>query len=687
MKTCRIALLILSASLASAVLANEMEEVIVTSSFIDQTLSEIENPLHVVSGADVSEGGVRSLGESLDNLLGIASMDFGSGVGQPIIRGLSGNRVKILSNGRVVRDVSGLGADHINDLDLNNIDQIEVVKGPSSLLYANGTIGGIINVVDRTIAKKDFEESELILSVEGQSVNDGYSYDVSYQNNIAGFNVSGSYKDSNFDDFDIPTGASVPHEGEHDRDLSYLPNSDYDTASKKFGVSKTGDWGYFGISYNNVESEYGIPFHGDDHEGDDHEGDDHEGERIFSTTDSDAFNLEGSYVRDIGWLKSIDYYFRYSDYSLLEQHAEGDEEHAGVDHPEEGPTLFENEAIEYGAIFDLTNEFFSQKVVLNFIEEDVSVIGEEAFVNPTEDESITFGYYLSKHFDFMHVDFGVRHDRISRKGSLSNEEDLESFDKDINNTSFALSFGREINDFIDLHLSFASVERAPSAVELFMNGPHLATGRFEVGDPNLETERSNNIDLSLNYERQGVFGYLAYYRNEVDKYIYLRDEEHDADGPHEDLIFASYLQQDARFEGYEVEVGKVFELARGDLTLSFSRDSVRGKFKGSNNIPRIVPPRNIYSVSYASKTFKIGFLLKDVEKQQDVAVDETPTNGYEMLDFKLTKTFQFNAGNKLKVSVFVNNILDHVARNHASFVKDEVSLPGRNFGANFSVRF
>ena len=682
MKTCRTALLILSASLASAVLANEMEEVIVTSSFIDQTLSEIENPLHVVSGADVSEGGVRSLGESLDNLLGIASADFGSAVGQPIIRGLSGNRVKILSNMRVVRDVSGLGADHINDLDLNNIDQIEVVKGPSSLLYANGTIGGIINVVDRTIAKKDFEESELILSVEGQSVNDGYSYDVSYQNNIAGLNFSGSYKDSNFDDFDIPTGASVPHEGEHDRDLSYLPNSDYDTSSKKFGVSKTGDWGYFGISYNNVESEYGIPFHGDDHEGDDHEG-----ERIFSTTDSDAFNLEGSYVRDIGWLKSIDYYFRYSDYSLLEQHAEGDEEHAGADHAEEGPTFFENEAIEYGAIFDLTNEFFSQKVVLNFIEEDVSVIGEEAFLNPTEDESITFGYYLSKHFDFMHVDFGVRHDRISRKGSVSNEEDLESFDKDINNTSFALSFGREINDFIDLHLSFAHVERAPSAVELFMNGPHLATGRFEVGDPNLETERSNNIDVSLNYERQGFFGYLAYYRNEVDEYIYLRDEEHDDDGPHEDLIFASYLQKDAWFEGYEVEVGKVFELARGDLTLSFSRDSVRGKFKGGNNIPRIVPPRNIYSVSYASKAFKIGFFLKDVEKQQDVVVDETPTNGYEMLDFKLTKTFQFNAGNKLKVSVFANNILDHVARNHASFVKDEVSLPGRNFGANFSVRF
>jgi len=668
MKNRRIALFIISASIANAVIANEIEEVVVTSSYIDQALSEIENPLHVVSGADVSEGGGRSLGESLDNLLGVASMDYGSGVGQPIIRGLSGNRVKILSNGRVVRDMSGLGADHINDVDLNNIQQIEVVKGPSSLLYSNGTIGGIINVVDRTIAKKDFQGSELILSVEGQSVNDGYSYDVSYQNNIAGFNVSGAYKDSNFGDFDIPAGASVLHEGERDEGLDYLPNSDYETVSKKFGISKTADWGYFGVSYNSIESLYGIPFHGEEHEG----------ERIFSTTDSDAFNLKGSYVRNIGWLKAIDYYYRYSDYSLIEQHAEGGEGHA-----EEGPTLFKNKAREYGAIFDLSNSYFSQKIVLNFIQEDISVIGAETFLNPTEDEVITVGYYLSKHFDFIHVDFGVRRDQITRQGSISNEERLEYFDRDINNTSFALSFGREINDAIDLNLSFASVERAPSAVELFMNGPHLATGRFEVGDPNLKSERSNNIDLTLDYEKNGLFAKLTYFKNEIDSYIYLLDA---AGAGHDALVAANYLQQDADLEGYEVEIEKVFELVKGDLSLSFSRDSVRGNFEGGNNIPRMIPPRNIYSVSYASKALKIKLDLKDVEKQQKTGTNEVSTNGYEMLDFKLTRTFQLNAGNKLKVSVFANNILDDVARNHTSFVKDEVPLPGRNFGANFSLR-
>ena len=115
MKNYKITLIVLSAFITNIALAQEeIEEIIVTSSYIDQTLSEIENPLHVVSGKDISSSASQSLGESINDLLGVSSTDFGSGVGQPVIRGMAGNRVKILNNGMVVRDVSGLGADHIN---------------------------------------------------------------------------------------------------------------------------------------------------------------------------------------------------------------------------------------------------------------------------------------------------------------------------------------------------------------------------------------------------------------------------------------------------------------------------------------------------------------------------------------------------------------------------------------------
>ena len=729
MKNHRIALFAISALLANSIFAEEViEEIIVTSSYIDQTLSEIENPLHVLSGEDISSTSTQSLGESLNNLLGVSSTDYGSGVGQPVIRGMSGNRVKILNNGMVVRDISGAGADHINDIDLNNIQQIEVVRGPSSLLYSNGSIGGIINVVDNTITRKDFIESELRIGLESQSVNAGKAHNLSYQNNIGGLNLSFAYKDSQFGNFDIPHGAILhseegheEHEDEHheeeedhEEDLGYLPNSDYESTSKRFGLSKTGDWGYFGISVNNIESLYGIPFHGEnhedhegeEHEGEEHEGEEHEGERIFSTTKSNVFNLEGAYEFNNSFLQKIDYFYRNSDYSLTEQHAEEEEHH------EEDSTLFKNDAREYGAIFYLADSFLfqklnflSQKLVLNFIEEDISIIGAETFMRPTSNEEKSIGYYLGKELGSFHLDFGIRHDQISRNGSLAHkehededhevedhdgcmcEEEIEYFGRDIKNTSLALTLGRDINDFLDINLGLARVERAPSAVELFMNGPHLSTSRFEVGNTNLKSEASNNIDLTFNYENDGFFGVLTFFKNDVDNYIYLLDETEEEHGDHEGLILANYLQSDSQFYGYEFEFGKVFEIERGNLSLSFARDSISGEFKNGSNIPRMVPSRNIYSISYSAHDLELNINLKDVKEQKDIGAGETKTDGYQMLDVLLKQTFNFNNQSDLSLSIFANNLLDRVARNHTSFVKDKVPLPGRNYGIRFNFKY
>jgi len=740
---------LVSALLSVNALANVLEEVIVTSSLIDQTLSDIENPLHVVSGDDISATASQSLGESLDGLLGVSSADYGSGVGQPIIRGMSGNRVKILNNGMIVRDVAGIGVDHVNDVDLNNIQQIEIVRGPSSLLYANGTIGGIINIVDNTIAREDFAESELKLGLEAQSVNDGDSHNLSYQNNLGGLNFSFAYKDSQFDNFDVPTGAILhdeDHEDEHDEDEhdedeheedeheedeheeeGFLSNSDFENKALRLGVSKAGDWGYFGVSVNSVESIYGIPFHGDehgdehgeehegeeheeDHEGEEHEGEEHEGERIFSTTDSEVVNLEGAYIVSNSWLKKVNYFIRDTDYSLTEQHAEEEhegEEHEGEEHGDEdhaeGPTVFSNESREYGAIFDLSNDDLLQKISLNFVDEDMSIVGEEAFMNPTVSEEMTLGYYLSKQVDSFHLDLGIRHDRTSRKGSVSHEEEHEEehhdeheeeqhdeemdyFSKDYNATSFAMSLSKDLNENFDLNVSAGMVERTPSAMELFMNGEHLATGRLEIGNTELESEQSTNFDATLSYENEGVFGTFTLFKNDVANYIYLQDEtaeahdEHDEDDDHGGLIKANYLQQNAQFVGYELEMGTVFELGDGDLTLSFGRDSVSGEFRDDSNIPRLTPDRNIYAISYAKNSLELKLDLKDVGSQRDIGTNETVTSGFNMLNFNAVKTFTFGKKQTATVSLFAKNLLDEVARNHSSFVKDEVPLPGRNLG-------
>ena len=237
-----------------------------------------------------------------------------------------------------------------------------------------------------------------------------------------------------------------------------------------------------------------------------------------------------------------------------------------------------------------------------------------------------------------------------------------------------------------------------------MNGPHMATGRFEVGDPNLNSETSNNFDITFNFDNGDFYAYASFYITDVDNYIALIDEEEDhmdedehhedEDEHHEDehddhghgnLIHANYMQEDAEFDGYEIEFGRSFDLGSGELALSFGRDVVNAEFADGHNVPRINPARNIYSLVYTQDDLLFKLMLKDVEKQNDFGEGETATDSYQMLNTRLTKTFNAIGNGELKVSLFANNLLDEVARNHSSFVKDEVPLPGRNYGLKFNL--
>ena len=225
-----------------------------------------------------------------------------------------------------------------------------------------------------------------------------------------------------------------------------------------------------------------------------------------------------------------------------------------------------------------------------------------------------------------------------------------------------------------------------------MNGPHLATGRNEVGNFNLESETSNNIDVSFKYSNDGFYANLTFFQNDVDNYIYLMDETEEEHEEHEEehhdgLILANYLQQDAEFDGYELEIGKTFDLARGALSLSYARDSVSGEFTDGSNIPRMTPARDLYKIHYVEDGLKFVLSLKDVSAQTDTAENETATNGFQMLSLNLSKTIETSPGRELTLSVFGKNLLDEAARNHSSFVKDEVPLAGRNLGLRARYSF
>ena len=732
-------ILILILSITGFTFAQDVEEV-VTSALADQ--SQIENPLHLVKSDDIESEPTTSLGEALDGLTGVGSADYGAAIGQPIIRGMSGARIKVLNNGLVVRDVAGIGADHPNDIDLSNATQIEIVKGPASMLYANGTLGGIINIVDNSIAKTDFDGFSGSLGYETQEVNDGSVSSFNFQHNVAGLNFTLSALESDFDNYVTPRGSII--EDGFRTDESIVMNSDSAADLSKFGVSKTGDWGYIGMSVSSNERLHGIPFHGeehghdehhdDDHETmdeDEHEGeehDEHEGERIFAMTDSDVFSLQGSLNLNNGMVNKVDYFFQTTDYALMEQHAEehgeehhDDEDHEGEDHEgeehdeheghSEEPTLFTNDATEFGMIFDLSNDVRTQKISLNFVEEDMAIVGEEAFMRPTMSEEFTIGYYMSQEIGAANLDLAIRLDDITRDGSVAEmhhdddhetmdedehegEEEIENYSFNYSTANYSLQVSQGLTDNLSLVFGATSAERAPGAQELFMNGPHLATRRFEVGNVNLSSEVSNNLDMTLNYAADSVFAKFSAYTNNVDNYIYLMDEteeeheDHEDEHEHGDLILAEYLQNDAKFTGYEFELGNSYQLDNGVLTATVGLDAVEAKFKDSGMfVPRIMPKRRFMNLDYVSGDYSAGVSYKEVQPQDNIAEGETGTDGYRMLDLDASKTFDLGDGVTFRSSIFVKNLLDETARNHTSFVKNEVPLAGRNVGFKFRITF
>jgi iron complex outermembrane receptor protein len=312
------------------------------------------------------------------------------------------------------------------------------------------------------------------------------------------------------------------------------------------------------------------------------------------------------------------------------------------------------------------------------MDEDTAILGDEAFMKPVQSVETIIGYYLAKQFSSIHLDFGVRRDEVNRKSLISST----AYDKDIDLTSYVLGLCYELSAIADLNLSFGSVERAPSSVEMFMNGKHAAINRFEKGNPNLKSEEAQNIDLSLNFDNDNFYGSINFYQNDIDNYIYLKDSSETISG----TVVANYLQKDAEFSGYEIQFGTQMDFYNGSLDLSIGRDQVEGTFANGENVLRVLPARVLYSLSYEEDNLSIDLGLTNVKPQNDLGAGETATAGYEMLDFSIGQTFAVEGIENFKVVFFADNLLNEIARNHSSIVKNELPLPGKNLGLKLAIQ-
>ena len=387
-------------------------------------------------------------------------------------------------------------------------------------------------------------------------------------------------------------------------------------------------------------------------------------------------------------------------------------------------------------VFELGTDEEPRRIVVNHVSEEVAVLGEEAFMEPVDSTETTIGFFAGFNTGGFDIDVGARWDDIERDGiirEMHHEEEhegeheegedhdegehhdehgeeafeLEPFTYSDQSVSAAVTISRQLSDSLNASLNLGVVNRAPSAMELFMNGEHLAVARYELGDANLDSERSNNIDLGLSYAADDWFANVSVYRNHVDNYIYLQDEmdddhdheeEHDEDHEedheeghdehdHEGLLMASYVQNDATFSGYEIELGRRFALAGGELEVRLQRDEVNADFSGGGDVPRITPARNVLAFDYSRGMTNALLEIQDTERQSAVADFETATDGFTLVNARLSHSVELGERAVLVISAYGRNLTDEVARNHTSFVKNDVPLAGRNIGIRARLSF
>lgn len=629
--------------------ATELDKVVVTASPLRGGIEDLAKPVEVLSGERLDEVRGATLGETVNSLPGVQSSNFGAGVGRPIIRGLDGARVSILSGGLQTQDVSTVSQDHAPAVESFLADQIEVLKGPSTLLYGSGAIGGVVNVVDGRIPESAPDNGASgRVEARYDSVSQGFTemgrLDVG--NDHYAFHVDGVYRDNG--DYDTPNGTQL--------------NSYLKTKTGSIGGSLLGDWGFVGIARQRFHDIYGNPGE---------PGNPEEGELgVHLDIKQNRNELKGGInhvFSDNGTLR----------FSL----ADTDYEHIEFEGADIGTQFFKT-ATEGRVEYALTGlGGWDLALGGQASNSEFEAIGEEAFVPRVQTHSRgIFGVGKYKWNEFQ-LDLGARVDDV-------NSDPADAVSRDFKPVSASIGGIWHFAKDWDLTANLDHAERAPAEEELFANGPHIATAAFEIGDPNLTEEAANQLEFGVHYHGDRVQAKLAAYYNRFDDYIFLVDTGEVVAGEEEDLPVRQWSQADARFRGFEGEATFKFTDA---WNLRVFGDTVRATFADDGgNVPRIAPSRAGADLRWEQQGWRASLGAVRYAKQDKVAINETPTDGYTLVNAHVA--YHWDVGNDdfssgWEVFLDGSNLTDETARVHTSFLKDKVVLPGRGVSAGLRVFF
>lgn len=622
--------------------AHRLDEVEVSALPIKQSADDVIAPVSVLSGAALDDVKAATLGETVAREPGVQTTYFGPGVGRPVIRGLDGPRVGVLSNGAGSGDVSTVSQDHAVSIEPFLADQIEILKGPATLLYGSGAIGGVVNVVDGRIPDKrpdrPFSGRVELRGNDASNERTGMArVDMSAGDFV--LHADGTYRDT--DDYDGPDGK--------------IANSFLTTKSGSFGASWVGDRGFLGLAVSRFLDHYGNPAE---------PGNPAEGEAgVTLKLAQTRYDLKGGINLDAGALEAVRFNLSHTDYSHTE--FEGDE--IG--------TVFLSQANE-GRVELVQGDIAGWRGAfgLQFLRRDFRAIGEEAFVPPTLTRGLGLFAMEQREWDRFKLDLGARVDRQS-------SDPADGPKREFSPTSFSAGLAFKLAEGWHLNLNLDRAQRAPAEEELFANGPHVATESFEIGLPGARKETSNQIELGLHYHSDFVDAKISGYSNRFNDYIYLADTGEIED----ELPVRQWSQADARFHGFEGEaIFKLSEGAAGHYDLRLWGDTVRGKIDDGGNLPRIAPGRVGVDLNWSADAWRASLGAARYLKQDRTAAFETPTDGFTLVNAHLSYTLDASDTTSWEFFVDGSNLTNQTARLATSYIKDKAPLPGRALA--FGVR-
>lgn len=681
---------------AAPPLEEQLEEIVVSGAYEGRKMGETILGATVMRKDEILRQLDGSLGETLKRQPGISSTFFGPGASRPIIRGLGGDRIRVLDAGIGAIDASSTSPDHATAVEPALAERIEILRGTAMLMYGSSAAGGVVNVFDGRIPT-DLPEGnfEGAARYSHGTVNDGDEFTAAINAVIAKVGngtlvAHGDFMYRDTDDYKIPGYAEseVLHEAEeegedHDHEdeggheeeaFGVMENSATQTSGGSGGLSLVFSDGFLGFNIKKLDSQYGVPGgHGHGEEEPAAEEDHADEEGVTIDLDQIRYDLHGELSRDFAWFKKAKLRFGYADY-----------EHAEIEGDEIG-TVFKNKGWEGRLdLIEKGGDNWDGATGIQLRRRDFSAIGDEAFVPPTITNQ--FGLYSVKEFNLQRfsLELGGRFEHTKYTS------DELAVSRKFNGISLSSGLGYDLSDAAFLGISVSRTERAPSSEELFSNGPHLATNAFERGNHDLGLETALGFEATFSYTSGPISLVINGFLTDYDDFIYEAATGEEEDG----LPVFEFMAHDARLYGFEAKTeyhaGSYKSETFGDIDFHIDgqADFVRAKLSnidGNNNLPRIPPFSALLGVEASAELFELRTELEYAAAQNRISGHELATKDYVLWNAYLTmRPFQ---NKNLSLGLKATNIGNVEARQHTSFLKDQVPLPGRNIQVSFSAAF